>query len=436
MKKLVLMMMAVIVNCLAGATIAPMVDLNPVVGAIGLNGMSIIFGKLTPVGALSAGIYSEAWTGFMTKAFRSSAESIGWYSKIKSFDQYAENDVIHFINIGGDPTVLINNTTYPLDVESLTDTDKPIALDKYQTLPTAITDDELYAISYDKMASVIERHSEAISEKKYAKAIHAIAPAANTTATPVILTTGDAVDAGTRKAIKRADIISMKKKFDVAKIPVTGRILVLCSDHVNDLLNTDQKFADQYYNYTSGKIANMYSFEVYEYGENPFYNTSTLAKIAWAASTTGHLQASVAFYAPRMMKANGSTKTYLSEAKSDPTNQQNLVNFRHYNICLPLKNEAIGAIVSDAVVSPTILTDEAISFVVAGATSNRTVDTGGLAWTIATANDWLTVSRVSGKARCVCAANETEAERTGKYTISLVDYPLVTKDVTITQAGS
>ena len=193
-----------------------------------------------------------------------------------------KNDVIHFINIGGDPTVLINNTTYPLDVQTLTDTDKPIALDKYQTLPTAITDDELYAISYDKMASVIERHREAISEKIYAKAIHAIAPAANTTATPVILTSGDAVDAGTRKAITRADIIAMKKKFDVAKIPVTGRILVLCSDHVNDLLNTDQKFADQYYNYTSGKIANMYSFEVYEYGENPFYNTSTLAKIAWA----------------------------------------------------------------------------------------------------------------------------------------------------------
>ena len=50
-----------------------------------------------------------------------------------------------------------------------------------------------------------------------------------------------------------------------------------------------------------------------------------------------------------MMKAAGTTKAYLSEAKDNPTTQENLVNFRHYFICLPLKNEAIGAVVSDIV---------------------------------------------------------------------------------------
>jgi hypothetical protein len=50
-----------------------------------------------------------------------------------------------------------------------------------------------------------------------------------------------------------------------------------------------------------------------------------------------------------MMKATGSTTAYLSEAKSDPENQMNLANFRHYFICLPLRNEATGAIVSTIV---------------------------------------------------------------------------------------
>lgn len=83
--------------------------------------------------------------------------------------------MIHFVNIGGDPTVLVNNTSYPLEIEELEDGDKAVTLDKYQTKPTRITDDELYSLSYDKKATVIERHKEAISEKKYSRAIHAIA---------------------------------------------------------------------------------------------------------------------------------------------------------------------------------------------------------------------------------------------------------------------
>ena len=92
----------------------------------------------------------------MIKAFRTDPEGLGWYSKIRSFDQYVEKDVIHFVNIGGDPTVLVNNTSYPLEIEELEDGDKAVTLDKYQTKPTRITDDELYSLSYDKKATVID----------------------------------------------------------------------------------------------------------------------------------------------------------------------------------------------------------------------------------------------------------------------------------------
>ena len=79
---------------------------------------------------------------------------------------------------------------------------------------------------------------------------------------------------GTRKRITRQDIIALKDKFDKLKVPTAGRRLVLCTDHVNDLLLQEQKFADQYYNYQTGKIANLYGFEVYEFVGNPYYNTS------------------------------------------------------------------------------------------------------------------------------------------------------------------
>jgi len=339
--------LALTVNFMVGATIGSFAAFSPLVGGVTLTGLSLA-SPLFGIDGLRSGIYTEVWTGEMIKAFRTSVESIGWLNKIRSYDQYANNDVIHFVQIGGDPDILINNTTYPIPVQSLTDVDKAIGLDKYQSKATVITDDELYAISYDKMQSVIERHRDAINETKYARALHALAPAGNTTATPVILTSGADSSDGTHKSITRKDIIALKKGFDAQKVPVAGRILVLCPDHVADLLESDQKFAEQYYNYTSGKISNLYGFEVYEYTTCPYYKVSTKVKLAYGAvPNTGDMQASVAFFAPRMMKATGSTTTYPTPAEA--TKQEHLFNVRHYFICLPLKNEAIGAIVSDVI---------------------------------------------------------------------------------------
>jgi hypothetical protein len=124
---------------------------------------------------------------------------------------------------------------------------------------------------------------------------------------------------------------------------------VLCADHVNDLLENDQKFKDQYHNYESGKIGNMYGFEVYEFPESPYFKQDKTKVPYGAAPAADEFQASVAFYAPQMMQAAGETIAYLSEAKTDPQHQENLCNFRHYYICLPLKNHAIGAIASQSV---------------------------------------------------------------------------------------
>lgn len=436
---------AVLFNCVTGGVLASTVGVSPVAGAVAMNGIAAVIGNQRPAGALGAGLYTEVWTGYLVKAMRDAAEKLGWYNQIKSFDQYAENDVIHLVHIGVDPTVLINNTTYPLQIETLEDADKAVSLDKYQTRPTVITDDELYALSYDKIASVIERHREALDETKYKKAIHAIAPGQNGVKTPVILTTGaDSAD-GTRKVITRKDIIAMKKKFDDMKVPLSGRILVLCNDHVNDLLESDQKFADQYYNYTTGKISNMYGFEIYEYNECPFYDTTTLKKVAYGESTTGKQHASVAFYAPRMMKANGTTKTYMSEAKSDPQNQQNLVNFRTYSICLPMKDECIGAIVSDApattVATPAVDATSVAQFTKNGGTKHSAVTATG-EWTVENDDEtdtWFTVEKVDDDTVCVvCSANsESEAPaRSGSFTVALASDSAVKKTVTVSQAAN
>lgn len=342
-----LMLGVIALNSVTGCVVADCMDVTPWVGAVTLNVAAAVSPLIMPDGVVRAGLYGEIWTGETIKAFRNSLESIGWLNRIRSFDSaVAKNNTIHFVDIGGDPDVLINNTTYPIDIVALTDTDKAISLDKYQTKATPITDDEARGLSYDKMATVIERHRLVVDEQKLSKALHALAPASHSASTPVLKTTGATVDG--RKRLTVQDIIDLKAAFDGRKIPQQGRILVLNPAHVADLLVQDTTFAQRYNSVTTGAIATLYGFEIYEYVDCPLYTVSTKAKVNWGTTATSAMQmASVAFYAPRMMKATGETKAYIGEP--EPTYQRWLYNLRHYFICLPLKNEAMGALISDLV---------------------------------------------------------------------------------------
>ncbi len=344
MKKILFFAMAVVINCFMGGTITAAVGLSPVIGAIGANAIAAVSPLIAPAGsALRAGLYSEIWTGETIKAFRNSLESLGWLNKIRSFDsQVANNNTINFVDLGGDPAVLVNNTSYPIGVEKLADANKAISLDKYQTKATKVTDDEARGLSYDKIGSVIERHRDAVDETKYARALHALAPDSHAAKHPVLTTTGEAV--GNRLRLTVADVINLKSSYDAMKVPVPGRVLVLCPEHVNDLLLQDTTFATRYNNTKDGKIANMYGFEIYEFVDAPKYDNKGQKKAFNDTAADTDRNASVSFYAPRMMKATGETKAYLDEP--DTQNQEWRYNVRHYFICLPLKNEAIGALVS------------------------------------------------------------------------------------------
>lgn len=334
----------VLFNAVMGIVLAFALGVMPAMGAVVAVGGSFLCAGFMPTTGLSAGVLKEIWTGEMVKRLRA-ADKATWLDGVSDYSADVENDVIHLVDVGADPEVLINNSTYPIPVQDLTDADIAISLDKYQTNVTRIKDDALHAASYDIIGSHVERHTGAIVENKFKKAIHAFGPASDNAKTPVVATTG-ANDGNGRKRLTLNDIILLKAKFDKMEVPTNGRRLVLCSDHVNDLLLVDQHFKDQYYNYTSGKIANLYGFEVHEYVGNPYYSSAGV-KLAFKAApgATDH-QASIAFYTGRMFKCSGSTKFYYRDAAISPETQESTMNYRHYFIALPKKQEAIGAIYS------------------------------------------------------------------------------------------
>ena len=346
MKTFMSMIAAVLFNAMAGAVFGMALGLSPVAGALGANAVALAVGGAMPVGVAREGVLKEIWTGELVKYLRRGLEAT-WLDGIPDASSIVDHDVIHLVDVGVDPEVLVNNTTYPIPLQALEDKDIAIQLDKFQTKVTPVTDDELYAISYDKISRVKEAHGNAINDAKFAKAAHALCAKQNAAKTPVLKTSGEKDAATGRKKMAKEDLIAMKRQMDALKVPAQGRRLVLCSDHVNDLLELEQTFREQYnINRADGTVGRMYGFDIYEFANNPVYTTAGVKKDLGVAAGAGEFQCSFAFYVPRVFKATGSTKMYYSPAETDPEYQRNKVNFRHRFICMPKKADAGVVMVS------------------------------------------------------------------------------------------
>ena len=341
MNRLLALTMAVLFNCITGSVFAATLGISPIAGALGMNCVATMVGGEVAQGALRAGVYKEIWTGELVKALREFLAGT-WLDGIPDNSSIVDNDVIHLVEVGVDPDVLVNNTTYPIPLQALDDKDIAIKLDKFQTKVTPITDDELYAISYDKISRVKESHSNAINDSKFAKAAHALCAQKNTAKTPVLTTTGERDAATGRLKLTVKDVLAMKAALDKLGVPTTNRRLVLCTDHVNDLLETDQRFKEQYnIDRNTGKVGKLYGFDIYEFANTPYYTSKGEKKaVGDKGETAGDFHCSFAFYTQRVFKATGSTKMYWSPAENDPEYQRNKVNFRHYFICMFKKTDA------------------------------------------------------------------------------------------------
>lgn len=336
-----MIMFALLFNSVVGATAGVILDVSPEVGAVGAN---LLAGAVSlmpkPESCAMEGVLVDIWLGEVVSKLRGMLAGT-WLSGIPDVSTIVTNkDAIHLNEAGIEPDVLINNSTYPIETQKMEDGDIVMKLDKFQSKATSVTDDELYALSYDKMTRVKEAHGEAINDAKFAKAAHAMCATSNTATTPVLTTSGE--DDGTgRKRMTTKDVLAMKAALDKLGVPSEGRRLVLCPDHVNDLLGADESFVRQYnIDTVNGKIARLYGFDMYEFGNTPVYTTQGEKKAVGATASDGEYQCSFAFYEKRVFMATGSTKMYYKEAATDPLYQQNLINFRHYFLAMPKKMDA------------------------------------------------------------------------------------------------
>ncbi len=237
--------------------------------------------------------------------------------------------------------VLINNTTYPIEVQEYEDGTIEITLNKFQTKVTTLSDDQIIGASYDKIDKVTKSHVRAIRTNRYKLAIHAIAPSENTDATPVMTMAGE--------KLTYTDLVNFKDACDKAGFGDGTRRLVLCETHWNHLLLDRENFGDQLVNYKKGEPApEIAGFELHRYSKMPMYDNTGVKNAFDATTLETDVECSVAFVVEGIAKKTGMTKQYFTPASSDTETQANKLNYRHYFVAIPFQAARVGAILSQA----------------------------------------------------------------------------------------
>lgn len=265
-----------------------------------------------------------------------------WLAEVPSKPQWVGNDVIKVPIQGDAPKVLINNTIYPINSSQREDGHLKLSLNKYETENIEVTTDELYALPYEKVNDVQVQHRETLEDVTAEHALFSITPQNDSIVSPVLVTTGPDDGAGRKRLITK-DLRSLKKKLDKLGVPKKGRVLVLCSDHVDDLLEQDEKFNQRYMNHEEGAIAQKYyGFKIYDNIYAPEF-TDAGEKIPYGSATSG-FEASVCFYAPMTAKAPGTAERYAIDKTQNPSYRRHEIGFEIHWVCVALKDEGLAAI--------------------------------------------------------------------------------------------
>lgn len=262
-----------------------------------------------------------------------------WLNELTSMDHMVDNNKINLSQVGADPQVLEDNNVYPLTPTLRTDNGIEIPLATFDTVPTHVPNVEELETAYDKCKSVSQQHVNALRTKASVSAAYNIAPASHTATTPVLKTTG--ADRGDgKKRLTYADVLKLRTSFNKGNLPMTGRVLVLCPEHEEDLLLEDVNRYNRMME--RGELA---GFKVYTFTENALYDPATGQKQPKGAATGN--ESSFAFVKTEVMRAMGTIE-------GEPERHFSMwrgwiLGFQMRFVAMPFRNYGIGAIYSDSV---------------------------------------------------------------------------------------
>lgn len=234
--------------------------------------------------------------------------------------------VVHIPQAGVASGVVKDRSSLPATVTQRTDVDITYAINEFTTNPVLIRNIDELQLSYDKRASVAGQDIAALVDLAGDWVLRNWAPSA---AGNILRTLGadragevNSTVTGTRKKFTKESILAVQKKMNKDNVPKKGRVLLLPSEFLSDLLeDTDliKRDSGNEANYKEGVVLRLYGFDIMERSKVLTYtNAATpVVKDPGAAGAATDNAAALAWHPIAVEKAMGDVTTF--ENTNDPT---------------------------------------------------------------------------------------------------------------------
>jgi hypothetical protein len=192
----------------------------------------------------------------------------GFFRMAINDDDKATASKVILPQAGGVPNAVVNRTTYPLPVVTRQDTVTEYSINEISTDVTRIAYKDMLAANYSMSLEVVDDHSGVLQTK----AFEDIAFRWSATGDRVVRTDGTSRSAiaasatGNRLKATGNNVLGIKRKMDADEIPEDGRIALLNSEMLNDLLE-DHNLLGQWQAgermIVLGKLEEIWGFKVF-----------------------------------------------------------------------------------------------------------------------------------------------------------------------------
>jgi hypothetical protein len=347
-----------------GVTAASFAPVDPLAVAGGVFAVKTVYhiivtsrgGVQIGEGYMLAGLNKEIWIDAIRDNFYAAQPVL---EGVDDWSEWVEFNTINFAAVGADPVVLKNNASWPITAVQRTDTALTIALDTYDTTTTRVRNVEEIEAAYDKVKSATKQHKLKLALDTTNESLVNYAPASNSTATPVIQTTGATrsitVQGGALSTVGNrltiTDISAAQERFDILDYPAQGRRLVLCPAHRRDLMDADAQLFKDFTNLKAGQSLDIFGFEVMPYSTTATYTKSTYVKKAFGAAVdlVNDVPSSQLFCKGEVMRAMGDVELFYKDKEINPEQRAWEIGFQMRYKAVPIRSsgpQAIGAIVT------------------------------------------------------------------------------------------
>ncbi|MCT2563955.1 hypothetical protein [Chryseobacterium herbae] len=280
---------------------SPMLGVNPflLTAGIVITHAVVTYFKPMQVGILQEGLQKEVWIADIKE---NPIPDMSFINQSVDMSAFVENDALNLAEAGVEPDVhedYFATNSGELPIQAIDDIPHRVLLKDYSTNQTRHSKLADMELAYNKRASVINRHRNAIAKNMAQRTAHGWGASTNDAFNKILnLGPTDSVIDG---------LIDMQRFFRDLDLDMSKMNIVLNSDHGSRIEKENKKL---YKEITAEKGAELYDFKIFFYSKTPFYTDAGVKK-PWGSTIAGtDKKSSIIWNSDEVFRCFGSTDMF------------------------------------------------------------------------------------------------------------------------------